>query len=135
MCRWNFLSPRIPLPLAEKVSGHILNILPVLQKFSQLILEEHSGRETWVDSLTAHYYKSLQTGLSQPPTSPSYILSSIVLPVILITNMVMSHPYFKNLLIQRTLSYRVNSKSLSTVKKTLLNWYQPSLVFPLPLFT
>lgn len=46
MCPWYFSSPQIPLPLAEKVSGHILNIFPVLQKFSQLILEEHSGRET-----------------------------------------------------------------------------------------
>lgn len=41
---------QIPLPLAKKISAHDLNILPVLQKFSQLILEEHSRRETGVDS-------------------------------------------------------------------------------------
>lgn len=133
MCPWYFSSPQIPLPLAEKVSGHILNIFPVLQKFSQLILEEHSGRETWVDSLhtITKAFKLVSPSLQPlPPT-----LSSIVLPVILITNMVMSHSYFKNLLTQRILSYRVNPKSLSTVKNTLLNWYQATLVFPLPLFT
>lgn len=91
------LSSQTPLPLLEKVSVH-LNILPVLQKLNQLILEEHSRRETWVDSL-------------HTITKASTLLYFVIYYVASYLNRKYGHvtPLLKNLLFQRTLSYRVNS--------------------------
>lgn len=98
---------------------------PVLQKLSQLILEEHSLRETGVDSLYSlpkppNWSTNLQSLL---PRFYSPLCCQFLIKNLIVTLLINNLPYPKNFL-------QVKSEPLSSAKKAPLNWYQPTLVLP-----